>query len=519
MTTPLGWSRLVFASAAFALAATYIGWGWSNELTDLGNDSAGYMLAAQYFSPFQAESAVLTSYSETVFYPTLFPLVVGLFGGTLFAGHMVVISCLLGTFACLYVWMRQESATVWTAALTSFVFAAMPGTYSQALLILTENCFLLLSLLAILAVARAERNDERSSRFWALAAAAVAAAPLVRVAGLPLVLAFVSVLTLRRPQRWPWLAVVATSPFPAWMIWSQLTQAGVGTYTAHWAQMYAQDPLGVLIAHLRIETLSLLRAWISAWVGQGYYAPIQLVVVALLMGILCLVGWIARLMRLKFDALYVAIYGVVLLAWPHPEEAQRYAYVIFPVLLAHGALLLTAAGGLPLRAPALLLCVAAISLVPRLSMTVQRFADVLPPDLVAARRMSPWYLDDREQALRTVRIMLAIQRDFARTADYVPPGECVFCIKPAIMTLYSGRTSHTPPPTTTDDDAFERGISRCRFAYLNAGISPSFRQSLYPMDRLGDRARILFVTLPIPGDTETIAGMLVEIAAAPDATR
>ena len=42
-----------FLAAGFmALSAIYIALGWSHELSSAGGDSAGYLLAAQYFSPY-----------------------------------------------------------------------------------------------------------------------------------------------------------------------------------------------------------------------------------------------------------------------------------------------------------------------------------------------------------------------------------------------------------------------------------------------------------------------------------
>jgi hypothetical protein len=48
--------------------------------------------------------------------------------------------------------------------------------------------------------------------------------------------------------------------------------------------------------------------------------------------------------------------------------------------------------------------------------------------------------------------------------------------------------SYTPPPSVKSDADFDRDIDRCRFAYLTDIISPTFRESFYPFNRLGERA-------------------------------
>ncbi|HXZ96749.1 MAG TPA: hypothetical protein VEG37_06865, partial [Burkholderiales bacterium] len=145
---------LLLIAGFTALSAMYIALGWSHEISSAGGDSAGYMLAAQYFSPFQPHSAILTEYSKQIIYPPLFPLILALVGGgeSVLIAHVVVMLFLLLAVLVLFFWMRQESLSIWLSAAVSLIFALRVNTYLLSLDIWTENPYIFFSLLAILGV-------------------------------------------------------------------------------------------------------------------------------------------------------------------------------------------------------------------------------------------------------------------------------------------------------------------------------------------------------------------------------
>ncbi|MBV8063534.1 MAG: hypothetical protein JOY51_08060, partial [Nevskia sp.] len=119
-----------WASASYAvLCLAYLLWGYADDLTDLGGDSAMYVLMARQLSPFHTASTVLTEAVRSAAYPPLFPLLIGLCGGGMLAGHLLAVACLLAALPVLFLWLRSEGLAAGSGLWLTAVFALMPGTY------------------------------------------------------------------------------------------------------------------------------------------------------------------------------------------------------------------------------------------------------------------------------------------------------------------------------------------------------------------------------------------------------
>jgi len=204
----------------------------------------------------------------------------------------------------------------------------------------------------------------------------------------------------------------------------------------------------------------------------------------------------------------------LLLIWPFPAEAERLLYVITPVLLAQGLMLLRELGtGLrqhPLPALAFL-ATAALLLLPALLLNVQRYRLPVPAGLTLLRHTAEWYGDDRLDAVPAALVTAINLDELRRIGPRLAPGECIFSIKPSIVTLYTGRPSYVPPPIGSDDTAFEQGLLRCRYAYAMALVSPTYPQPFYPLGRMNGRGYA--VSKAEGGDEHhwDTYGMLVEL--------
>lgn len=506
--------RLSLLAGFICLSTAYFIWGWSDDISDFQGDSSVYMLAARYFSPFWPSSPVFAEFARNMAYPPLFPLVIGLLGGSLLAGHLLVIASLLAAILCLYAWLRLENVGHGTSGCACLAFALMPGTYLQALNIWTENPYLFLSLLAIVLEARAETSGRERPILWWGASAAVAAATMVRAAALPLLIAYAIRLAIVRPYRWGLLTLASFLPFTVWVIWGKLHQpTGIG-YAAQWKASYAGDPLGALVRQMSLETGLLFRSWVQDWLAQVSVASLYYLVLAA--GCIGLLGCLRRLCALRLDGVYVVLYGALLLVWPFPAEARRLSYVLIPILLVQGLLLLRSLGLRIDRAhggflPTLFACVLNIAILPTLILTVHRFNEPLTPDTAVARHTEDWYLDDRQQAADAAHSFIKILIDLRHSGGIVPEGQCIFAIKPSVVSLYSGRTSRTPPPASADDAAFDRDIAGCRYAYALMYVTPSFHQAFYPIGRLSGRAHPLSVAKEGEGTEKKTYSALVEI--------
>jgi hypothetical protein len=488
------WSVVLLTIGYACLCAGYLAWVWSHDITDLGGDSAMYVLLGRHFSPFFAPSPVLETMVRGTAYPPLFPFLIGLSGGGLLAGHLLAAASLLGALPCLAGWLRAEGVKLSVSAWTATLFALMPATYFLTLNIWTENTYLLFCLVAILAEQRASAPDDRRSHWWWTAAAAVAAATLTRSAALPLLAAFLLRLLLVRPGRWPVFAALSCAPFAIQAGWSWMHQSGVSNYLAQWSGSYSGHAMDQLWAQLRQESYLAGVSWIRAWLGQDLVRTPALHVLAGI-GVVCLLGWLRRLRQLRFDALYTLLYAMLLLAWPFPAEAARLSYVLIPVLLASGVLLFQEARHPPLWHGAIVL-LGALSIIalPTLLITAQRFMEPLPENLEPARHLEEYYGDNRPLAMFDAEEFTATLQGLRDIVQVVPATDCIFSTKPSLVALYSERISLAPPPVASPDESFNRLIGTCHYAYLRAATSPSFAEPMYPMRRLGQRARTLYAT-------------------------
>ncbi len=313
------------------LCLAYAVWVWSDEISDLIGDSAMYMLMARTLSPFYPHSDVLALAVHGTMYPPLFPIVIGLLGGSKLAAHLVPAFTLLAAIWCFYSWMRHEGLGRPVSAWLAAIFALMPGTYLLTLNIWTENPYLLLSFIAILALNCADDSAKpRPGLLW-IAAVAVAVAALTRAAALPLLAAFIIHLLLRRPRHWLGLVLTRALPFVVWVAWSKLHQTGI----------------------------------------------------------LCLVACLRRLLQLRFDAIYASVYMPLLLVWPFPAEATRLSYALIPVLLVETFSMVRALGTrqalIARMHPVSILGALTLAILPALLLTLHRFLEPLPQELAPSR--------------------------------------------------------------------------------------------------------------------------------------
>ena len=497
----------------FAVVSTiYIFFCAANDIFDMAGDASGYLLAAQYFSPFQPSTQMLQAYSSEIIYPPLFSLIVGALGGSALAASLTVVASLLGAFLALYSWLRAENLGSIASSATVLLFALMPITYVTALNIWTENTYLFFSLMAVFAVSHAE-TDQEPRHYWLAAAVAVALAALTRVAAAPLVAAFCLYLAIKRPTGYLRFIAVAVLPFCIWAIIAKSKQIGLGGYTSQWSAFYQDDAVRVLLENMSGWVRALVFSWKVGFVGDVAGTPLPAIVG--FVGVLGLVGWASRLRYLKFDALYVMCYMAMLLAWPHPEESSRYGYVMAPFLITYAVLFLDNCAEKIKRvayfSPVfIMLSICLAMVIPSLLVNIQRYRMSVAEDLKDARKMEGWYSDDGASTEYLTPLRLKIIVHLKSVAGRVPESDCIFSVKPTVVSIHTGRSSFAPPLNTADDAEFEKGLQRCRYAYV-IGLAFSNRPRLYPLGRLHDRAHIVSQVSMGNGLNTHLIGALVEI--------
>ena len=510
-------SAATLAAGFVLLCAIFLYWGWSPEISSFGGDSAGYMLAAQYYSPYQPTSPVIEEYSNNIIYPPLFPwLLAILTGGTnILAAHLMVIGFLLAALFTLYHWIRAESFSPHLAAGITLLFAAMPSTRLISLSIWTENIYLFFSLLSLYAISQTRRNSP--GKFWWMAVAAVALSTMVRVAALPLLAAFAAYLVIKRPRHWMWISLSASFPMVLWSILGSRGQTGVAGYLDVWKDRYTADSMSFLWNKI-IEQFQLLhQSWVSGWLTGSQSESFILIVQ--IFGLLCIIGWLIRLKRLHFDAIYVLLYLIVVLAWHSSGEVLRYAYVLYPILITYGFVCLRqvieyarASPNIRNFTPSVVCTLLIVILTPPLIIDAQRFKAELPEDVRNVRQTEFWYSrDDRLKALYNIYGQARLFEHFKTIRELVPESECIFTIKPAIVTYYTGRSSYVPPRASISEQEFQAGLNRCRYIYSVGFTSLSYPVPLYPLDRLGERAEVIAVIRHPMADNAPPVGVLARI--------
>lgn len=496
------------------IAISYIMWGWSHELSGMGGDSAGYLLAAQYYSPYQPSSAILAEYSRSIIYPPLFPWVLAILGGgeSILIAHLVVISFLLMGMLVLYFWLRLESVSSWQSAAIVTLFALMPTTYLQSLDILTENVYLFFSLAALLCVRIASTST--NNKIWWLAAVAVACATLSRAAAVSLLGAFCLFVLLRRPKNYLGLIAFSVLPFLLWTIIGSKTAVGIAGYSPAWTGRLATSPFSTIVDQFIHSLPALVFTWEYSWLGDSQPLASQLIV--LIFGLVCIVGWLYRLKRLEFDGIYTAAYLLMLFAWSHPEPV-RYSYALYPVLIAQGFMLLNKSFAasrnlklIPTATPAISI-ILLLAMLPTFVINAGYFFEYIPPEIREGKHVPGWYDRNRSLALVGAYGHVALISHIKDIAKYVPENDCVYSIKPAVITLYSRRSSLRPPLVDTDEQAFWQGMQKCRYVYVLPFASSSYGEVFYPLHRLGASAKIISVMKVDSNSNLQPIGILLEI--------
>jgi len=474
----------IYLLGFLAIASAYYVWTWSDILGDFGGDNAIYLLSAQYLSPFSPHSQVAEYFFRQSPYPPLFPLALALTGGgqSLLIAHLVTATFLLLALPVVFFWMIFEGLDRQHAFFAALIFALLPGTYMQALFTQSENLYLLFSLLSLLLVSLADARNEQKW-LWP-AALCVAAASLTRGAGISLIAAFIGYMWLRRsPGKW---RLSATALAPA-LIWQWLGQHTAPGYFSIFAERYKAGWV-VVWDHVNADGHAMWYGWLANFITGN-----RGVLVVGILGAICLAGLVARLIARKFDGLYSLFYLLLVLIWPFPVEARRLIFVIIPILLVQGLLLLKRLPRLELGArayriaPAMVLAIIAISIASPFALVITRFMQPLPSGLESYKRQPDWYFDQPREAITRVLIARALTESMGKISDYVPEGSCIYSIKPSIVSFYSHRISVGPPPERVAAAAFRDAIKNgnCKYFYLLPS-SPSFRQPFYPYERIKD---------------------------------
>ncbi len=311
-----------------------------------GGDNAAYIALARSLLEGRGYRELWDpSTSPHTIYPPVFPALLALamlVGLKAWVGLKVVVVAASAAAVCVsFLWLRRRFGRAAALAIGA-ILAASPGVVGLSFWVLSDVPFWLLTMIALWGF---ERLDGGERGGIAVAVAATVLAYFTRSAGLPLALAAVAWLALRR--RWRTLTVLAATLLPLALLWWLRARAhgGVEYVDQFWMVNPYRPELGTIGPVDLIE-----RVWANNFAYLTVHLPILLfgrsggffTLLGILVGIAALVGWGLRVRRPSLVELYFPLYIGLLYAWPAVWAGDRFLLPALPILLGYAAYALVA---------------------------------------------------------------------------------------------------------------------------------------------------------------------------------
>jgi hypothetical protein len=355
-------SRVALAIAALHLFMALVAF---NPAPHVGGDNAAYLSLARSLVERHAYVSLwdpaLPAHTQ---YPPVWPAIVALFWMIgirgLVAMKFIVLAFSVAAVALSYLWLRRAT-TPGIALAVGLLLAVSPGVVELSHWELSDVpawAFTMLALWASTHLAgtreRELHGDEPRHGLWlGVMVAGAVLGNFTRSAGLPLVVAALAWLALRR--RWRDLAVLAAVFFPLAFLWwlRAKVNGGPGYLGYLWAVDPYQPHLGTVGVGGMLERVGM---------NAARYANMHLPVLLTWNGIhrwwlsvplvgLAVAGWARRLERPGLAELWIPPMVGLLLLWPATWSGERFALPLVPLLLVYAAEALRDAAG-RLRWPA-----------------------------------------------------------------------------------------------------------------------------------------------------------------------
>jgi len=333
-------SRLIL----LAILALHVGilWAVFVPAPHSGGDNAAYLSLARdlatgqgYIESWEPERPPHTKYPPL--YPALLALWMALGATTWTAFKVLSAALMLGSGALVFLWARGRGG-LGLAAAVALLSVVSAGWVEASRWILSEPLFLVTVFFALWAGDRWRGG----ARFWLLMAVAGAlAAFLTRTAGLPLLLALLALLALRRAWKPLAVAAVATSlPVVVWMLRGR--QGGEGAYQSEFWMANPYDPaLGTVgLWGIALRVIANLRIYVGKVLGMEWWSgipvpPGALAALGIALTAGALVGWGLRFYRGSYGLaeLFFPLYAGLILIWPEVWSGDRFVLPLYPLLL------------------------------------------------------------------------------------------------------------------------------------------------------------------------------------------
>lgn len=322
-----------------------------NPVPHTGGDNAGYVSLAHgllttgsYTDVFDPQGLPHTKYPPV--FPGLLALLIALGARTWVALKMTAVVPTIVTVGLTYLWAERR-----VGAPGAFAVATLLGLSSGVVYyshwVLSDPLFLMFTVAGICALARADGGGARTAAWLAAGVVLSGLAYFTRSAGLPLIVALVAWLALRR--RWRDLAMSGVGlGVPMLLWWLRGRGAGVAQYSTEFWMVNPYEPgLGTIgILGLVPRLLENLGSYVLQHGPTGVLGPDvpALPLFGVVFTATALVGWGMTVRKdVGIVELFFPMYAGLILLWPAVWGGDRFALPLYPVLFLYGAVAIGAA--------------------------------------------------------------------------------------------------------------------------------------------------------------------------------
>ena len=138
----------------------------------------------------------------------------------------------------------------------------------------------------------------------------------------------------------------------------------------------------------------------------------------------------------------------------------------------------------------------------------------MPRDMEAYRQSPEWYIaGNRDERLASILHYQRLQVGFEELKSSVPPQDCVYSIKPALVALFAQRNSYrTPLPNSSLGKILDPNAVQCRYVHMVPFVSPTYSEPLYPLSRWSAGIDVIHVTRLMAVDENSgVVGLIGKI--------
>jgi hypothetical protein len=300
---------------------------WHDNLSSFASDSANYMLMALYLSPWEEAPLPIQSLWSYQEYPPLFPFLLALTGvvHNMIAAHVFTLSILIAALPLIYLFAKQCFATKWQALFITSIFVISPSAWMNILGILSENLYILLSFLILFLFQKQKIQTIKMSVIFGILLSALM---LTRTIGIAMFTAYLlSGFSLYKRKEIN--KIIYLIP-----VFITILINGIAKLL-HQSSIPSQYLRQLRDLEFGNQFNAIIDAWFSSW--QFYWVDNLILPYAIILmtGLLACCGLLYRLITLQFDAIYIAVYLLILLLWPHSGQALRFIYPIQAILLIY----------------------------------------------------------------------------------------------------------------------------------------------------------------------------------------